>query len=54
MKEKLEKIGQKSLFVITKSKNEDDEIWEAAIEINELAHEVYNLLLAKEQNRDNS
>jgi len=42
--EHFESIGKKSLLLINKNRNEKNETWEKAIEINDIAHEGYDIL----------
>ena len=42
--EHFESIGKKSLLLINKNRNEKNETWEKAIEINDIAHKGYDIL----------
>ena len=42
--ELFEKIGAESLLLINKNRNEKNETWEKAIEINDIAHKGYDIL----------
>jgi hypothetical protein len=48
----LDLIGKKSLFIIESERDHKNEIWDAAVEINSLAHEIYNSLLPKGEHKD--
>jgi len=42
--EHFESIGKKSLLLINKNRNEKNETWQKAIEINDIAHKGYEIL----------
>ena len=37
-------IGKKSMFIINESRKDKNEIWEAAVEINQITHRLHDTL----------